>query len=68
MKAVSKEANAYVVYAPPASGYPFLSVLFRAEARPRVFMFATQEEAIAFLTSDALAEIPAHNATIFKLI
>jgi hypothetical protein len=47
MKAVSKEANAYVVYDPPAKGYPFLGVLFCADARPRVFVFPTQEEAVA---------------------
>lgn len=59
MNAVVKEANAYVVYDPPAEGYPFLGVLFSAEARPRVFVFRTQDDAVAFLTSSALEERPA---------
>jgi hypothetical protein len=59
MKAVSKEANAYVVYDPPANGYPFLGVLFCADARPRVFVFPTQEEAVSFLTSHALSKLAA---------
>lgn len=58
MKAVSSEADAYVVYDPPASGYPFLGVLFRADARPRVFVFPTQEKAVEFLTSHALRKLP----------
>jgi hypothetical protein len=63
MDIVSKEANAYVVYDPPAEGYPFLGVLFRAEARPRVFVFPTQDEAITFLTSKALKKLPSEPAT-----
>jgi hypothetical protein len=58
MKTVSTDNDAYVVYDPPVEGYPFLGVLFRAEARPKVFVFPTQEEAVAFLTSKALKELP----------
>lgn len=64
MNAVVKEANAYVVYDPPAEGYPFLGVLFSAEARPRVFVFRTQGDAVAFLTSKALKEVSAPGPAI----
>lgn len=49
MKPVAK----YVVYDPPAPGFPYLAVLFRPDMRPRVFMFQTFDEATEFLTGQA---------------
>jgi hypothetical protein len=47
----------YVVYDPPASGLPYIAVLFQPDARPRVFIFQTSEEATTFLTGDATAQL-----------
>ena len=52
-KAVQSQVGKYVVYDPPVRGLPYLALLFSPDARPRVFVFETQKEAIAFLTSNA---------------
>lgn len=52
-QAIRSSVNKYVVYDPPVAGLPYLAVLFQPNETPRVFMFETEEEAIAFLTSSA---------------
>ncbi|MBX3584897.1 MAG: hypothetical protein KF810_23720 [Rhizobiaceae bacterium] len=50
-------AGKYVVYDPPAKGLPYVGVLFMPGSRPKALIFETEEQAISFLTSDALGEL-----------
>ena len=57
-QAVWSPVAEYVVYDPPVLGLPYLAVLLTPDERPRVFIFATQEEAAQFLKSNAIEPLP----------
>ncbi len=54
---MSSLAGKYVVYDPPAAGLPYVGVLFMPGSRPKALIFETEEEAVSFLTSDALRKL-----------
>jgi hypothetical protein len=54
--------DAYVLYYPPTTGFPFLVVSFPADGAIEVKPFATEEEAETFMAKETVCGVPWNRA------